>query len=417
MTGTLHVVGAGIAGLACAVSAAQAGRKVVVYEATKQAGGRCRSFFDSQLNTTVDNGSHAILGANPAIFSYLSAINAESELVPVESTGEIPFVDLKNGTSWTLRPNPGLFPSWIFDAERRAAGTQALDYIKGGALLVAGKKRSVASVLKTSGNTWRNFWEPLSTAVMNTSADQASAYLLGKALGQAVATRRGGLRSYVPKTSLHDTFIEPALKVLKAAGAQIRFDTPLSAVTANSHVVELRMRSEKIAVLPHDSVVLALPPWAPAILPFLGEAFKPEASPIVNAHFQMDLEEPPPAMVGLIGGTAHWLFTRPGVVSVTVSADQSLADAEHGEIAARLWSDACLALNLNDQSAPPSRVIVERRATPIQDASFVLNRPGPRTHAENLFLAGDWVDTGLPCTLESAVRSGVSAADYSRNIS
>ena len=416
MTGTLHVVGTGVAGLACAVSAANTGRKVVVYEATKQAGGRCRSFFDSQLNTTVDNGSHAILGANPAVFNYLSVIGAESELVPVESTGEIPFTDLESGAYWTLHPDPGLFPTWIFDNSRRAANTQALDYIKGFSLLLAGKEKTVASTLPQSGSAWHNFWEPLSTAVMNTPADRASAYLLGRALRQALATRQGGLRSYVPKTSLHDTFIEPALTVLNAAGAQVLFDAPVSTVTVGDRVNELQIRYEKITISPRDSVVLALPPWAPAIQPFLNKGFKPEPSPIVNVHFQVDLHEQPPTMIGLTGGTAHWLFTRPGLVSITVSADQKLANEEHSLIAARLWSDACLALNLSDQSVPPFRVIVERRATPIQDASFVLNRPKPRTGVENLFLAGDWVDTGLPCTLESAVRSGVSAADYSRNI-
>lgn len=416
MTGTLHVVGAGVAGLACAVSAAQSGRKVIVYEATKQAGGRCRSFYDSHLDITLDNGSHAVLGANPAVFKYLSEIGAKSELVPVESTGEIPFVDLESGAEWSLRPDPSLIPMWIFDKGRRAKDTQALDYIKGVTLLAAGKTKTVASALTTSGNAWRNFWEPLTTAIMNTPADRASAYLLGRALQQVLVTRRGGLRSYVPKTSLHNTFIDPALKALESAGAQIRFDTPVSSVMAGARVDELKLRSEKVVVAPDDAVVLALPPWAPALHPFLGKTFAPEPSPIVNVHFKVDLPKHAPAKVGLIGGTAHWLFTRPVLVSVTVSADQSLSDLEHSEIADRLWSDVRLALKLREQLTPLYRVIIERRATPYQDASFVLNRPGHRTDVENLFLAGDWVDTGLPCTLESAVKSGVSAAAYSRNI-
>ncbi|NKB44069.1 MAG: hypothetical protein GKS03_07280 [Alphaproteobacteria bacterium] len=252
---------------------------------------------------------------------------------------------------------------------------------------------------------------------MNTPAHVASAHLLGNALKQTLATRRGGLRSYVPKRSLHETFIEPALKVLQARGVQIRFDDPLSAVAAGSRVSELQTRSGIVALSSRDAVVLALPPWAPVLQPFLSNSFKPAPSPIVNVHFQVDLAETPPAMIGLIGGNAHWAFSRPGLISVTVSADQDLADMEHPKVAAHLWSDVRLALGLTDKSMPPYRVIVERRATPLQDASFVLNRPGHRTAAKNLFLAGDWVDTGLPCTLESAVRSGVEAAKQAQNLS
>ncbi|MDG2244012.1 MAG: hydroxysqualene dehydroxylase HpnE [Rhodospirillaceae bacterium] len=410
MTSTLHVIGAGLAGLACAVSATQAGRKVVVYESAKQAGGRCRSFFDAQLNTTIDNGSHAILGANPAVFKYLASIGAEAELVPVEHTGEIPFVDLENNARWTLRPNAGLFPKWIFDRARRAPSTIAIDYVKGLSLITAGKRHTVASTLSQSGTAWRTFWEPLTTAVMNTPANSASALLLGKALRQTLTTRHGGLRSYVPKTSLQQTFIDPALKFLEAAGVRIHFDSPVSISTDNARVIELHIRSGKVGVSNGESVVLAVTPWAPVTKPFLGEAFKPEPSGIVNVHYRVDTADNAPMMIGIIGGTTHWLFCRHGLVSATVSADQELVRLAHDVIAEKLWPDVRVALDLSGRATPPYRVIVERRATPLQDPSFAINRPGPKTKAANLFLAGDWVDTGLPCTLESAVRSGVKAA-------
>lgn len=416
MTGTLHVIGAGVAGLACAVSATQAGRKVVVYESAKHAGGRCRSFFDSQLNTTIDNGSHAILGANPAVFKYLATIGAEEELVPVEHTGEIPFLDLENKAHWTLRPNAGLFPKWIFDRARRAPDTTAKDYVKGLSLLAADKSETVDATLSQTGAAWRTFWEPLTTAVMNTPPSSASAHILGKALRQTMTTWRGGLRSYVPKTSLQQTFIDPALKFLESAGAPIYFDAPVSIGTDNARVIELQTRSEKIEISDGESVALAVTPWAPVTKPFLDEAFNPEPSSIVNVHYKVDTADATPAMIGIVGGTSQWLFCRHGLISVTVSADQELARMEHDVIAEKLWPDVRMALDLSDSLTPPNRVIIERRATPLQDPAFAINRPGPRTNTENLFLAGDWVDTGLPCTLESAVRSGVKAAELAQNL-
>lgn len=414
MTGTLHVIGAGIAGLACAVSATQAGHKVVLYEATKHAGGRCRSFLDTQLGMTVDNGSHAVLGANPAVFQYLKLIGADDELVAVEETGAIPFIDVKTGERWTLKPDDGLAPTWIFDKSRRAPGTRPLDYICGIKLLAAGKERTVSSVMPSSGTGWDRFWEPLSTAIMNTEADQASAHLLGQALWQAIKTRSGGLKSYVPRQSLDQTFITPALKYLKTSNAIFNLNSPLVSLSGDQRVTELQFRSSTLSLSPDDTVVAALPPWSVAIGHVLPSTFNPRPSPIVNVHYEVDPSLEHPAMTGITGGTAQWAFTRPGLISVTVSADQDLAGLDQKDIADRLWQDVQAAFTLGEISLPSHRVIVERRATPVQDPAFVSDRPGPQTSLSNLFLAGDWTDTGLPCTLESAVRSGFKAADLAR---
>lgn len=410
MTDTLHVIGAGIAGLACAVTAAQQGHKVVLYEATKQAGGRCRSFYDPNMERTIDNGSHAILGANPAVFKYLETIGASNELMAVNETGEIPFVDIETGENWTLRPDPGLLQKWIFNRHCRAPKTRSMDYIRGLSLLFANKSRSVASVLPQSNASWDRFWEPLSTAVTNTPGDQASARLLGAALWQALKTRTGGFKSYVPRTSLDQTFIKPAIESLRSAEAEIRFNAPLVSIEANDRVSALQFRTGKITLSGGDAVALALPPWSRVIRRYLGNEFDPSPSPIVNAHFQVDETLRFDAMTGIVGGTAQWAFSRPGLVSATVSADQNLAALNQQEIASRLWTDVRSAYGLSEQAIPPHRVIVERRATPLQNTDFVSNRPGPRTQIRNLFMAGDWLNTGLPCTLESAVRSGFEAA-------
>ncbi|MDE0800686.1 MAG: hydroxysqualene dehydroxylase HpnE [Rhodospirillaceae bacterium] len=414
MTGTLHVIGAGIAGLACAVSATKAGRKVVLYEATKHVGGRCRSFSDTQLGMTVDNGSHAVLGANQAVFQYLKLIGAHHELIAVDETGSIPFVDIRTGERWALKPGDGLLPTWIFDKSRRAPGTFALDYINGFRILAAGKERTVSSVMPGSGFGWHRFWEPLSTAIMNTEANQASAHLFGNALWQTMKTRSGGLKSYVPRQSLHQTFIAPALEYLRAANATIHLNSTLVSFAGDKRVTDLQFRSNTIPLSKGDAVVTCLPLWSAAIKQVLPSTFNPRLSPIVNAHYAVDPSLEHPAMTGITGGTAQWVFTRPGLISATVSADQHLAGLDQGDIANRLWQDVQAAFTLGETSLPPHRIIIEHRATPVQDPAFAMDRPGPQTSLSNLFLAGDWTDTGLPCTLESAVRSGFKAADLAR---
>ncbi len=116
-------------------------------------------------------------------------------------------------------------------------------------------------------------------------------------------------------------------------------------------------------------------------------------------------------MVGLIGGTAEWVFAFPDRISVTVSGADRLLDDDREALARRLWADVA-ALHHLPAELPPWQIVKERRATfaatPEQDAK----RPGARTQWDNLLLAGDWTATGLPATIEGALRSGRTAADW-----
>ncbi|MFQ6019053.1 MAG: FAD-dependent oxidoreductase, partial [Kiloniellaceae bacterium] len=120
---TAHVVGAGVAGLACAVRLARLGWPVHLYEAAGQAGGRCRSFYDARLGRAIDNGNHILLAANHEALSYVEEIGARGGLIgPARAT--FPFVDLQTGDRWTLRPGGGPIPWWLLSARRRIPGTR-----------------------------------------------------------------------------------------------------------------------------------------------------------------------------------------------------------------------------------------------------------------------------------------------------
>ena len=122
MPRTIHVVGAGLAGLAAAVRLASVGERVVVHEAAGQAGGRCRSYHDPQLDMVIDNGNHLLLSGNHAALDFLRTIGAADRLVGPDAA-EFAFVDLKTGERWTLRINDGVIPWWLFDASSRPPGT------------------------------------------------------------------------------------------------------------------------------------------------------------------------------------------------------------------------------------------------------------------------------------------------------
>ena len=132
-TGCAHVVGAGLAGLAAAVALADAGRRVILYEAAPHAGGRCRSYFDAELGCRIDNGNHLLLAGNRAALDYLERIGALGSLEgPPEAV--FPFVDAATGERWTVRPNSGALPWWVLRAKRRVPQTRARDYLAAWAL-------------------------------------------------------------------------------------------------------------------------------------------------------------------------------------------------------------------------------------------------------------------------------------------
>ncbi len=134
---------------------------------------------------------------------------------------------------------------------------------------------------------------------------------------------------------------------------------------------------------------------------------------IVNAHFKIAPPQGQPAILGVVNGTIEWIFTFPDRISITISGADRLLDAGREELAARLWAEVARALDL-DRPLPPWQIIKEKRATFAATPQENARRPGARTAFSNLTLAGDWTATGLPATIEGAVRSGYRAADLIR---
>ncbi|MBV9395531.1 MAG: FAD-dependent oxidoreductase, partial [Methylobacteriaceae bacterium] len=117
-SGTVHVVGAGIAGLSAAVRLAERGHHVIVHEQARQAGGRCRSYFDAAVGLMIDNGNHLVLSGNHDVRAFLRTIGSERALEG-PAKAEFPFVDVQSGDRWTVRPNEGAFPWWILSRAHR----------------------------------------------------------------------------------------------------------------------------------------------------------------------------------------------------------------------------------------------------------------------------------------------------------
>ena len=412
----VHIVGAGVAGLACAVRLLKLGRRVIVHEAAPYAGGRCRSFFDEALGASIDNGNHLLLSGNHAVMAYLDDIGAQDSLMG-PARAAFPFVDLEGGRRWTVRPNAGLVPWWIFSRARRVPDSNAADYLRALALARAGPEATVAECFDVTRPLFRRFWEPICVAVLNAAAGEAAARLLWPVVVEIFGRGEARARPRIVARGLSQSFVDPALALIRARGGEVHFSRRLRALeTSGRHASGLDFGGPRVALGGDDDVVLALPPTSiPGLVPSLPAPMASRA--IVNAHFRLARPAPLPEglpLLGIIGGTAQWLFLRGELVSVTVSAAEALLEVPAEEIARRLWADVRRALELNDSAEPPFRVIKERRATFAQVPAELPRRAKSRTPIANLFVAGDWTDTGLPATIEGAIRSGFAAAEATR---
>lgn len=409
--GVTHIIGAGVSGLACAIRLVEQGCEVALYDSAGHAGGRCRSFFDDSLGREIDNGNHLLLSGNRAVMAYLDAIGARDRLISPPSAA-FPFVDLAAGRRWTLRPGRGPLPLWLFDESRRVPDSRPHEYLAALRLATAGDK-TVAQCFDVSRPIYRRFWEPLAVAVLNTAAAEAAARLLWPVVVETFGRGEAASRPCTARQGLTHTFVEPALAYLVRHQAPARLGQRLRAVKlAGDRAVRLDFGVAQVDLGQGDSVVLALPPaGAEALLP--GLAVPQDYRPIVNAHFRLDTAPATEAarfFLGIVGGEAHWLFLREDVVSVTVSAADGLVDLPSPTIASRLWADVARALHRPSAPVPPYQIIKERRATIAQTPEQLALRPPTRGRWTNLFLAGDWTDTGLPATIEGSMRSGRAAA-------
>jgi len=409
MARTIHIIGAGLSGLSAALKLSARGESVVVHEATAFAGGRCRSYHDATLGMTIDNGNHLLLSGNRAALDYLRSIGAADRLVG-PAKAEFNFADLASHERWTLRFNDGRLPLWILSSRRRVPGTGVLDYLPLMRLLRPPPGKAVGDVIACDGLLYKRLVEPLLLAALNIDPPHGAARLASAVIRETLAAGGRACRPLLARDGLGATMIEPALAALQQRGGGLRLEHQLRAMCfADARVEALDFGGEAVTLAADDAVILAVPPYAASAL-VSGLDVPTEFRAIVNAHFRIEPPPGAPPIVGVLNGMVEWIFTFPGRVSVTISAGDRLLDTARDVLAKTIWDEVASVTGL-PAALPPWQIVRERRATfaatPAQDAK----RPGATTRWRNLVLAGDWTDTGLPATIEGAIRSGQRAAE------
>ena len=430
---TAVVVGGGWAGLAAALRLAERGVGVELYEKRAILGGRAYSFRAREAGHAVDNGQHLLMGCYQATLRFLDRIGA-SDRVEVQPRLRVPFLHPERGRAvFQCAPAPSpLHLTLGALTYTHLSLTERLSLVLGGLRLAfryrGGTMVSVSEALREVGqgeNLRTCFWNPLAIAVLNELPDRASADLFAEVLRRVFFARARASRIVFPRVGLSDLCAEPAARAIERAGG---------AIETGSAVRELGIDDGQVTRVSFNSrpdrhpdvVVVALPPAALAgILPAAvrsGEGFarlsKLESAPIVSVHFWFEERFPSPRMAGFLDGPIHWLFTPPmqpaggRYVTLVTSGAHELVERSPAEVTAiaRRELERYLPLARGRELAD-SLVVKEANATYAATPKEQPHRPPAETAIPNLFVAGDWTDTGLPATLESAVVSGERAAD------
>ena len=406
--GVVHIIGAGIAGLSAAVRLVDAGVTVIVHEAAAFAGGRCRSYPDPTLGLVIDNGNHLLLSGNHEALDYLDRIGARGTLRdPGAATFD--FADLKSGERWRLDLSEGRIPWWLFDPKKRVPGTALGQYFAPLGVFMKGRSATVGDAMNCEGPLYERLWRPLLTSALNTDPPESSAALTAALLRETLAAGGKACHPLFAAHGLAESFIDPALAFLASRGFPVRFGDRLRTIRfEGERAVTLDFDRTQQELGADDSVILGVPPWiATDLLPDL--TTPDEFRGILNVHFKIEPPRGQPAILGVVNGQIEWLFAFPDRLSVTISNADRLIDRPRDALAAEIWREAAALTGL-PHDLPPWQIVKEKRATfaatPAQDAK----RPDSRTRWANVVLAGDWIQTGLPATIEGAVRSGYKAA-------
>lgn len=411
----IAVVGAGYAGLAAAVTLADQGRTVDVFEASRSLGGRARAVVVDGL--VLDNGAHILVGAYRETLRLMRVVAApETALrrypLHLEYPGRMrltaPRWPAPLHLGWALATAQGLTPADKLAAMRFMSRLKARRF-----RLPA--DQPVSQLLSDQPERLRHMlWEPLCLASLNTPPAAASAQVFVNVLRDSLAADRAASDLLLPATDFSQMFPDPAERFVLERGSRVIRSRRIKAIACQSDRFLLNDGETYdglvLAVAPqHLAPLLAdLPALAPVVQQLDGFAYEPIATCYLGYPASPRFPFP---MVGIDGGLAQWLFDRgqlcnqPGIVAAVISADTGRLASE--VIAHRVDADV---RRLWPEAPPPrwSQVIQERQATFACRPGLI--RPTALTPIPRLVLAGDYVAGDYPATLEGAVRSGINAA-------
>ena len=417
------IIGGGIAGLTAASILSSKKNPVTLIESSPKLGGRTYSFFDSETNSVVDNGQHIMMGCYKDTLAFINLIGAENNFVYQKNLA-LEFLD-KTKKQFTLNSDKYFYPLNLVYSITKYDALTLIDKLSFIGFILKLPFISKKSLINKNVFDWltqqnqnlnliSKFWEILCVGALNTSLEKASAFIFYDILLEIFFKGNFSSTIILPKYGLSESLINPAAGfIMNNGGKIILSETVKEIVIENRKVKSLKTDCNNYEDF--DFVISALPLYAlEKILPAknLGIAINLEYSTILNVHLWVENINLKKSFYGFLGSTLHWVFIKNDHINIVISNADYLADKSKEEILDFVLLELKEFVNIDNTNLKHYKIIKEKRATFIPSKEIINTRPDSKTLIENLFLAGDWINTGLPSTIESAVRSGRIAAEF-----
>jgi squalene-associated FAD-dependent desaturase len=416
------VIGGGFAGLTAAAYLSNKNYKVTLLEASPKLGGRAYSFLDKETNTVLDNGQHILMGCYSETLKFLSFIGAK-ENFHFQKRLEVKFV--KEGFKVIpLKSFSFFYPINLLIGLLRFEAISFSERISLIKVLIKLPFLSSDNFLKMNIKQWLEtenqsqnvqdaFWRILAVGALNTNIEKASAKIFIDILKQIFLKGNKAATIVLPKYGLSESYCKNAEDYILKNGGEIILSEPVEKIIySDDNITEIH--SSKKVFLDFDFVVSAIPAFAlNRIIDDESKISIPDLkySSILNIHLWLKENKIPEGFFGLINSPLHWVFNRGSYLNIVISDADEFMNKSVEDLVEMVKDEMKEFFLLDPELIIGYKIIKEKRATFIPSIEIIHKRPAQEIQIKNLILAGDWVNTGLPSTIESAVKSGRVAAE------
>jgi squalene-associated FAD-dependent desaturase len=432
---SIAVAGGGLAGLAAACAFADVGFRVTVFERRPYLGGRASSYEHPGTGEVVDNCQHVLLGCCTNLIDFYRRLGVADKirwyenLTFLEPGGRASIIGASPLPA-PLHALPSFFGAQCLNLSDKVAISRAMAALT--LSLPHDDGRPFLAWLRdhhqTDGAIDR-FWKPILVSALNEDLDRISvpyaAQVIRESFLKSAAAGKMGVPT-VPLTELYGV----AADYITARGGEVRVRSSLESFLSNEAGVEVLAggRAERfdflVVALPFNSLAPALPNDGRSA-PLLAMLDRFESSPITGIHLWFDRQISGLDHAVLLDRTIQWMFHKSRLlgrsdagsyVELVVSSSKSLVEKSRQEIIDLAFVEVREFFpEARNATLVKSTVIKEIHATYSPKPGIDRYRPAPQTAWPRVFLAGDWIATGWPATMEGAVRSGYLAAETLMN--
>ncbi len=416
------IIGGGFAGLSSAVFLSRAGINVELLEASPKLGGRAYSFKDNSTGSIIDNGQHIMMGCYGETLKFFKIIGAGNNL-SYQKKLFINFIK-ENMQEFPLTAYPLPYPFNLITGLLNYKALSLKDRITLLKFFIKLpfytnnnlKELSVFEWLKKENqnlNIRDSFWKILVAGALNTGMEKASAKIFYNILIQMFFKGSKSSVIILPRYGLSQTYCENAAKFIKENSGIIHLSEGAVEFVADNNSIK-KIKTSKRIIDDFDFVISSVPLFAAEKIINFNSIIKVPClsySPILSIHVWLKQNNLKKDFYGLIDSAVHWIFNHQDHITIVISDAAELIDKQNDDIACVVFNELEKFVKIKKEDITSFKVIKEKRATFIPSGDTITERLNTRTKLSNFFLAGDWIDTGLPSTIESAVKSGRLAAE------